>query len=719
MSESRLFSADLPLLRGGEVVDSQNNQENNNETDETNSICEDETIIENDNFDNNVDENDQEIVSEMRSKPSVMEWLEIYQRIPDSAIEELFERFCLNRENEELSWLKLYDYLNTKELCQIFDFYSVKRCVTLNLSENTDEEFTQNNLFDTETNTQSLPFSSGIETQVRFATINRVPNRVSTRIPIHTYSRNTIPSVTQISSIPAAPNNNTFSTFTSNSRDDSELLERINRFQSRLNRRNSLQNTITTQSNTFTNMRTNTNTVYSTVRNPRVSNIHINSTPHSVANGFRRYTARIPQTSAATRCAGTNIASNANSGDMLIDALENLSLNTNQTHKPPFFKYDSDPKIWLKKYEKSALLNGWRDSHKVKNFAKFVSDDVLNWITETFNSLEYIDWNTFKNEFLTEFHAKDRGITNRMKLNTLKQESDESVRAYLRRGLDLIESVSENMDEQEKVEILTFGLKLEIRDKVFNLGVWPIPGGLRDFKQMTINAENFLEINRVIASNQGSTVAGKPPLNPSGPKRIFNTNNLRFKPNSKGFAPKYPQNNRQNQSQSNYNQNYPQRGFSQNREQAHFEQRQEHPFKYYCFACGSPHHKIAECPVRQTQKNVFKNIETKPENMPQMNFNKTQNHNKNFKYYKSDERPNNNYKSYQKPQTGPIPNQFYVPTPNFQSLDNNGQDQNRNEKKPKVIRVLKSTQTNTEFHDQVGQTKPEDVPGDLNGNPRP
>ena len=31
-----------------------------------------------------------------------------------------------------------------------------------------------------------------------------------------------------------------------------------------------------------------------------------------------------------------------------------------------------------------ALINGWKDQHKVKNFAKFVFQDVLAWISETF-----------------------------------------------------------------------------------------------------------------------------------------------------------------------------------------------------------------------------------------------------------------------------------------------------------------------------------------------
>ena len=113
--------------------------------------------------------------------------------------------------------------------------------------------------------------------------------------------------------------------------------------------------------------------------------------------------------------------------------MENLTINVNQSHKPPYFKYDSDPKIWLRTFEKSALLNGWKDQHKVKNFAKYVSDDVLNWISDSFSNLENIQRDAFKQYFLSEFQSKDRGITNRMKLNLLRQEKDESVRTYMRR----------------------------------------------------------------------------------------------------------------------------------------------------------------------------------------------------------------------------------------------------------------------------------------------
>ena len=559
-----IFSDDLPLSRGGED-DSRSDTSDTHSSDsgDRQSVFS-QTLIEDNNEEVDQTKENQRTARHEWSKPSITAWLELYKRMPEETVNDMFSRYNLSGDGHEVSWLKLYDKFNAQTLHNMIERYPIQRTqrsVNINLSDNS-------NLIDLTNNDQVPPPNNSIptteaSTRPKFMSIHRPTRKL-------TYNSNIEEIVTNGS------NSVNFQCFRSND----QLLNTLNNLNQRLNsipvRTTShlipSSQTITTTANRSHNTRS----VMTTTTTPTVSQIqytYSNQTP------FVRYTTQIPNNSTPPsnirpiRTAPkipvlrkqtqnnpisqnpTSISqSNQSSGDQLINALENLTINVNQSHKPPYFKYDSDPKIWLRKFEKSALLNGWKDQHKVKNFAKYVSDDVLNWISETFNNLETIDWQTFRQCFLNEFQSKDRGITNRMKLNTLRQEKEESVRAYLRRGLDLIESVNENMNEQEKIEILTFGLRPDLRDKVLNLAVWPIAGGIRDFKQFVVNAENFNEINKVI---DGSHPIPKPNPNPK-----LNTNSNQNYSFNKKFNPNRNQNNfRGNNFRPNYRQN---QNYSQN-----------------------------------------------------------------------------------------------------------------------------------------------------------
>ena len=75
------------------------------------------TIIEN-NFSDELNE-DFNSGRISRDKPPIIEWLEIYKFVPDEVVEDMFENNRLSKENEEISWLKLYDLFDQTELREI------------------------------------------------------------------------------------------------------------------------------------------------------------------------------------------------------------------------------------------------------------------------------------------------------------------------------------------------------------------------------------------------------------------------------------------------------------------------------------------------------------------------------------------------------------------------------------------------------------------------
>ena len=671
MAASRAFSTDLPLSRGeeGDHTSSQSNdycesQDNDNLNDlfdryDTNVIELERDQIERSETNNSVNNTERNLIDrdiesdtvrDMRTKPSVVTWLNAYNDILPATLENLFNRFNLDRDNYEVSWFKLYDYLDSQDLDNIIDSYrkqannrEITRSNTnfdprtspitgsiIDLSENSEGNFClpNNSRFGPNTRTYSArPFNLNSNISTAIVTATAVGNSASAPVTLP----NTFPKAVNFAvsnSIPVFRNT----------------------------ARNAFVNPLTTANN-WSTLNTGTTTVFTTIQNPLTFSRPAPNTgavprTHRVQNPWNTSVPLInPNRQSSNRTnpvtsTNSNRMSSSNAGNQLISALENLTLSTTQYHKPPFFKFDSDPKQWVKKYEKSAILNNWREEHKVRNFAKHVNDDVLNWIAETFVSLENIDWRTFKYAFLSEFQSKDKGISNRIKLNHLRQGREESVRAYIHRGLDLIDSVNERMRESEKIEILAFGLKCELREKIINVGTWPIQGGLRTFKQICINAENFLEMNRVIDNPNVGFRQSKNEDN--GFKKPFNPKNLNFKRNVGNNNQKfnaYPSNYKDNKKRDRTNNNkqfYGQSPSDKARPGRKPDERQNNRFyhsnkdnrdpdnthkperHYTCYGCGQDGHIVSNCPKRAKERQLVREIENTRDNDKHFHFNRSQ-----------------------------------------------------------------------------------------------
>ena len=119
-------------------------------------------------------------------------------------------------------------------------------------------------------------------------------------------------------------------------------------------------------------------------------------------------------------------------------------------------------------------------------------------------------------------------------MNNLKQEINESIRTYLNRGLEVIYSVNELMPENEIIEILTYGIHSEIREKIIQVGIWPITGGLKQFKEIALSAENLINTNKLLISqtiNKDDNICNYPENNSNQTKFIKKFNKSNYKRN--------------------------------------------------------------------------------------------------------------------------------------------------------------------------------------------
>ena len=147
MAEGGLFSSDLPLSRGGESTNSNSNgdpQADHYDSRSHDSDSDGRSSNTNTLRERNISENNQsfieerrERVSNTRNKPLITDWLTLFTKVPNQVITDEIDKYDLDRDNEELSWLKLYDYLSIDKLNQMVDLFATKRSINIDLSDQT------------------------------------------------------------------------------------------------------------------------------------------------------------------------------------------------------------------------------------------------------------------------------------------------------------------------------------------------------------------------------------------------------------------------------------------------------------------------------------------------------------------------------------------------------------------------------------------------------
>ena len=172
---SDLRSLDLPDAHGGKVSANHNNDENdlffdvNDSQNDFNINQNNEHLLPQSTAFNDLEDNND--LSESFAKPSIIEWLSIYEKLPDDRVNQLFDSFNFDKENEEISWLRVYDKLSIDELNKIISSTKDVRAVEIDLDNESSEEDIGFGLFDNP-KTYSKNDKNNEKT-VKFATINR------------------------------------------------------------------------------------------------------------------------------------------------------------------------------------------------------------------------------------------------------------------------------------------------------------------------------------------------------------------------------------------------------------------------------------------------------------------------------------------------------------------------------------------------------------------
>jgi hypothetical protein len=47
------------------------------------------------------------------------------------------------------------------------------------------------------------------------------------------------------------------------------------------------------------------------------------------------------------------------------------------------------PQLWLKSYERVFISNMWNDSLKVRNFGQNVCEEVVSWLSDNFDDIDF------------------------------------------------------------------------------------------------------------------------------------------------------------------------------------------------------------------------------------------------------------------------------------------------------------------------------------------
>ena len=113
--------------------------------------------------------------------------------------------------------------------------------------------------------------------------------------------------------------------------------------------------------------------------------------------------------------------------------------------------------IWLKRYEKTALVNHWGDSEKAQYLYSTLTGDARNYIDGKFDGREFT-WNEFTDAFLGFYRPPGYETQRRMIFLNLAQEDRESPLAYLNRLIMARNEVKPTPSDEEVIEVAQNGL---------------------------------------------------------------------------------------------------------------------------------------------------------------------------------------------------------------------------------------------------------------------
>ena len=207
------------------------------------------------------------------------------------------------------------------------------------------------------------------------------------------------------------------------------------------------------------------------------------------------------------------------------------------------------------------------------------------------------------------------------------------------------------------------------------------------FKELLINSENFLEINRVIDKTSNKS---KQQLNNNSQRKWFHNNSSRSDCNS--FQNKYRN---RNDIKTEFDQNFTNKP----------ENKQGNTFNFKCFGCGQIGHRVIDCPERKQHRNVFRKFENREPDHPGNDSQNSNQSNNSKLFINSNYNPNRNSNYYQNKKS------------NYQSQYQRNQTPGQNNQ-TKVLKYFKMQPNRSETVAQSSTEMSTEIDIDLNSKPR-
>ncbi|KAI1303026.1 hypothetical protein HDE_02481 [Halotydeus destructor] len=156
---------------------------------------------------------------------------------------------------------------------------------------------------------------------------------------------------------------------------------------------------------------------------------------------------------------------------------DRIVITSSNIHPPPFDGETGNVDDWIETLEMTAVANEWSDETKMNRVPAYLTGPARQFYLDyrhRHSKLEASElgndngWSHFKTSLRQTFGFFDTAISNFDAMQRRKQQLGENAMAYFLSKLSLIRKYNPNMDEREKVLLITQGLLATMFERIYS-----------------------------------------------------------------------------------------------------------------------------------------------------------------------------------------------------------------------------------------------------------